>query len=203
MNPKRLFLTLPLLVLSLALLQPTAPARSAGNADARRAAQAQTATHTPAPTGLPISPIQTATPNEDGSIIHEVQPGQTLIGIAEAYGVSLPDLLALNNMQANDPIYPGDKLIVRGPNTPTPSPEVTDTPTPRPATPTRRPTRTATDRPPTVTFTPTPRDTATPTPSPMDGLTDPVGKVMVGAIIVLGVAGAGLMVAGSVLKRRK
>ncbi|MFU8827286.1 MAG: CAP domain-containing protein [Brevefilum sp.] len=104
------------------------------------------------PTGTPaplIQPIVTAEPNADGSVIHVVQFGQTLWGIAEAYEISMVRLLELNFLQEDSPIYPNQELLIVPPNpavdeaededpeeaTPTP----TETPTP---TPTRTPTRT-------------------------------------------------------------
>lgn len=73
----------------------------------------------PAATQLVVQPIQIATPMSDGSIIHVVQWGQFLITIADAYGISLKELLALNGLNENTVIYPGDKLIIRLPSTAT------------------------------------------------------------------------------------
>ncbi len=84
------------------------------------------------PTAQPGSPILVSTPREDGSIVHVVQPGQTLIGIATAYAISLADLLALNGMNENSFIYVDEELIIRGPYTPTPTALPTETPTPLP-----------------------------------------------------------------------
>ncbi len=84
----------------------------------------------PAPGGTPVaavSPIQVATPRPDGSIIHEVQPGQALWNIAAAYKVGLSYLILLNNLNENALIYPGDKLLIRLPN-PTPTPQFSATP---------------------------------------------------------------------------
>ncbi len=60
-----------------------------------------------------IAAVQTATPNPDGSIIHEVQPGQTLWAIASAYGTTVQRLWELNGLGENDVILPGQKLLVR------------------------------------------------------------------------------------------
>ncbi len=102
-------------------------------------------TPTPAPTVLPVVPVVVATPNPDGSVIHIVRSGQTLLQIALAYGVPLEALLQQNGLTEHSVIYPGQKIVVRpGPSpTPTPSPSATATPTPRP-TATARPTVTAT-----------------------------------------------------------
>ncbi len=143
----------------------------------------------------------TVTPQADGSIIHVVREGETLINIAQAYNITLRDLLTLNNLTSEAVIYPGEKLIIRKASTPTPTPAITSTYTPRPATPTRRATRTPTSRPPTATATVIlASPTATPVPAkPMDIY----GRVMVGAIVVFGVLGVVLMVAGEVIKRKK
>lgn len=75
---------------------------------------------TPAPTALPVVRIEAATPNADGSIIHVVQQGQTLIGIATVYDVPIQELLALNNLTMDSIILPGDKILVK-PADPTPT----------------------------------------------------------------------------------
>ncbi len=51
----------------------------------------------------------------DGSIVHTVQSGDTLAGIAVAYNLTIPELLQLNDLTAEQArlIYPGQKLIVR------------------------------------------------------------------------------------------
>ncbi len=95
---------------------------------------------TPTPTIIP------STPNPDGSIVHIVQPGETLITIAVAYNVPLADILRLNNLTLNSVIYPNQKIIVRPAFTPTPT----------------QPTPTASPLP---TLTPWP--TSTPTASPI------------------------------------
>lgn len=184
---RKLFL-LSLVFMFALLASPATPAR------AWRDAPAST------DTAAPFLPA-TVTPQADGSIVHIVREGETLINIALAYNIPLRDLLDLNNLTTQSVIFPGEKLIIRKASTPTPTAAITDTPTPRPATPTRRPTRTPTPAPPTVTatvFVPTPIATAVP-PRPMDIY----GKVIVGAIVAFGVAGVLLMVAGEFIKRKK
>lgn len=90
----------------------------------------------PAPAGTAVAflvPIQAATPRADGSIVHEVQWGQFLYNIADAYKVELPYLLVLNSLTDSTVIYPGDKLLIR-PADPTAtlraSPTAVDTATP-------------------------------------------------------------------------
>ncbi|HWQ05081.1 MAG TPA: LysM peptidoglycan-binding domain-containing protein [Longilinea sp.] len=106
-----------------------------------------------------ITPVETATPQPDGSIIHEVQYGQALVMIASAYGVPMNELIALNNLNGTNPVlFIGQKLVIRL----APTATITSTAT----TTLRPPTRTATLMPtpvtPTVTRTITPTPTSTP-----------------------------------------
>lgn len=75
-----------------------------------------TYTSTPSgPTDTPeplVQPVTTATPNADGSVTHVVQYGQTLWKIAEAYGISLDDLLTMNGLTEDSAIYPDDVLLI-------------------------------------------------------------------------------------------
>ena len=60
------------------------------------------------------TPLFTATPLSDGSIVHVVGYGQTLWSIATVYGVSVDQLRAWNNIAADDStIYAGQRLLVR------------------------------------------------------------------------------------------
>jgi uncharacterized protein YkwD len=121
--------------------------------------QSTSAPSGPTATQVPyIQPVTTSTPNPDGSVVHIVQPGQSLYPIAEAYGVSLADILALNNLTEEDPIFPEQALlIVPASATLTPTNETPDaedfTPTPQP-TPTETPQATLTAAEPTPTPTP-------------------------------------------------
>jgi LysM repeat protein len=63
---------------------------------------------------LPV-PIIKATPNEDGSIIHIIQEGQTLWSIAAVYEVDLDTLLKQNNLTRTSVVFPGEEIIVRPP----------------------------------------------------------------------------------------
>src|SRR5690606_17404328 len=68
-------------------------------------------------------------------------PDQFLYHIVQLYGISLEDLLSLNNLSEDSPIYPGDQLIIvkggemdLGQGTLTPElilPETTPTPSPK------------------------------------------------------------------------
>ena len=101
-------------------------------------------------TGNYISTITTATPGPDGTIIHTVQYGEFLYNIAEAYGITLDELLALNNLNADTAIYPDDQLLIREGTGKTPTPTLMATATQQP---TSSPTQTAQ---PTAAVTPTP-----------------------------------------------
>lgn len=82
------------------------------------------------------------TPDEYGVISVVVQPDESLWIIAARAGLTLPDLLTLNNLTENDVIRPGDIIII-GTGTPPPtaiSPELF-TPTITPPPPTLRPTQ--------------------------------------------------------------
>ena len=63
-------------------------------------------------TGPVIEPIELAEPNEDGSVVHVVEEGQTLWGIADAYDVPLSEILALNRLNEDSIIRPGDEIVI-------------------------------------------------------------------------------------------
>ncbi len=101
-------------------------------------------TWTPSPTATaaPTVPPPTPTP---GLLLHTVQPGETLAGIAAAYGVSLAELIAVNHIQDPNLIQVGQVLVIPGipapaapAGSPTPLPPEGPTPTP-----VRRPTLSA------------------------------------------------------------
>lgn len=60
-------------------------------------------------------------PDETGAIYHEVQSGQTAWTIAAYYEVDLAELLALNQLTEDTILHPGDIIIVRPPDSITPS----------------------------------------------------------------------------------
>ena len=62
-----------------------------------------------------------AAPDADGKIVHEVQPYQALITIADAYHISMDRLLTLNGWQQEWPLQVGQKLVI-DPGNITPSP---------------------------------------------------------------------------------
>jgi uncharacterized protein YkwD len=130
----------------------------------------------------PITPtLVPNTPNADGSIIHIVQPGDTLGSITMAYNVPLADILKLNGLTLKSTIYPNQKIIIRAAFTPTPT-QPTSTPTIRP---------TVTPWP---TSTPTDTNTAIPpTPTPSPGLLVSAAAESVAVIIIAALVLAGLL----------
>ena len=67
-----------------------------------------------------LSPRQILGHGGDGAVIHIVQSGQTLAGIATVYGVPLEEILSLNDLQLESIIQPGDQVVVFAPS-PTPT----------------------------------------------------------------------------------
>jgi LysM repeat protein len=60
-----------------------------------------------------IFPVQIATPQADGRVIHLVKQGQTLWSIAIAYNTKIAALTAMNNLAFDNPIiYVGQKLYI-------------------------------------------------------------------------------------------
>jgi LysM repeat protein len=57
---------------------------------------------------IPYNPELRAKSTDDNSIVHKVQPGETLYGIAKKYNTSVNELMRLNNMQ----LKAGQDLIV-------------------------------------------------------------------------------------------
>lgn len=81
-----------------------------------------------------LRPGQAPPPTATPTLMHTVQTGHTLLGIALRYNLPLADLLTLNNLTENSLIQPGDQLLVRQPQsgelpTATPTATVTLTPT--------------------------------------------------------------------------
>ena len=57
-------------------------------------------------------PVQKATPQPDGSIIHTVLTGQTLWTIAAVYEIKLEDVYELNGLNRFSFVFPGDEILV-------------------------------------------------------------------------------------------
>jgi uncharacterized protein YkwD len=159
---------------------------------------AQAATLAPGSAQDSGSGFQTSTPAADGSITHVVQPGEGLSGIADAYDITLQELLTLNGLAENSLIRPGDKLVIREAQPATETPLPSSTPTEPIPTSTPRPTRTPTLRP---AASPTPLPSPTPTPVPL-ALGAVIENVLPVVILLLAVAGVVLMVIGAFMRRR-
>ncbi|MCC6905217.1 MAG: LysM peptidoglycan-binding domain-containing protein [Anaerolineae bacterium] len=132
------------------------------------------------------APIR-ATPQPTGPIYHTVQSGQTLGGIALAYGLDLNTLLALNNLNDTSLIYPDQRLLIR-PGDPTATPPPTETVHPA------------------VTPTPVSVQAATPTLPPSEfgppeaGISSPRDTLTL-VVVLLAVAGVVLLGVGVVMLR--
>jgi LysM repeat protein len=72
-------------------------------------------------TPTPVGMIALQAPDADGKIVHEVGAYQALSTIAEAYHVSVNQILALNGLQADSILQIGQKLVI-SPGNITPSP---------------------------------------------------------------------------------
>jgi uncharacterized protein YkwD len=158
-----------------------------------------------------FSPVLIASPNPDGSIVHVVQPGQTLWTIAASYKIALSDLLQLNGFTNNTFIYPGNKILIKpagavaaiGTGTPG-IPDSTGAATRLPKTPAgslpeiKTSTQIASNVPAGST-TPAGLTATPPLPQPRPASNSPDPLLLVVAGLVLG--GTGLLVAGNILKR--
>jgi LysM repeat protein len=76
---------------------------------------------TPTPFGMFVP----AAPDVDGKIVHEVQPYQALITIADAYHIPVDRILSLNAWQEEWPLQVGQKLLI-DPGHITPSPTLSN-----------------------------------------------------------------------------
>lgn len=145
-----------------------------------------------------VSPVITATSQPDGSLIHEVKQGQAYWSIAIAYGITINDLITMNNLSQSSVLSIGQKLRIHGPYTATPV--LSETPTLEPDTPT--PTITQ-----TPTITPTPTQTATPTPRPLfegaSGLQNIDRRGLGIGMVVICVLGLGLMIFSGMRKKKE
>jgi LysM repeat protein len=180
-------------------------AGSSGSGSSGSAASSGATNLSVAPTEAAFFPVVVATPRPDGSVVHEVQAGQSLWSIAATYGIALPDLLALNGFTNNTFIFPGDKILIKAPSEIAPSPAVSETlelethpvvaaidSVFRTPSPTARDAVEVVDRIDVEASTPTPGQASTSSSS-----TDPLLWV-IGALVF---GGIGLIILGNVLKR--
>jgi len=104
------------------------------------------------------TPFATVTARPDNSLVHTVNPGETLWSIAMAYSTTIDNLKRINGLTEEVPtIYAGQKLYIRLPDPATATPTITNTPLP----PTRTPDPTRTPR--LLLPSPTPETTGAPT----------------------------------------
>lgn len=136
-----------------------------------------------------VVPVDVAAPQENGAIIHTVVKGQALWSIALAYGVTVDQIRALNNLAASNAIYEGQQLYIRAANTPTPSPSPTYTPMP--------PTRT-----PIPPQSPQALSTQV-DPAKKDNALSLTGNNQFLGIVLIVVCGAGLILLGYSMLRKK
>jgi len=129
-----------------------------------------------------VSTIYPNTPAADGSVLHVVKPGETLWLIAITYGVKIDDVLKLNNIPKDSPIYPGQQLVIKKSlNTPSPESLKTGTATPDiEALPTS--TRAEQTKQPTSTLAATSGNIS---PAHQAGLITPV-IIVIGALVIAG-----------------
>ena len=89
-----------------------------------------TATLAPAlPTQPPLLESPTPAPTEqvNGAQEYTVQPGDTLSGIADQFGVTTDAIIAANGIADPDLIQPGDTLTIPAPEPAAPEPTATPT----------------------------------------------------------------------------
>jgi LysM repeat protein len=145
-----------------------------------------------------------AVTREDGTIVHVVQSGDTLISIAVTYDLTLEELFGLNpGLAADSIIQPNQELVIGEAPRPqevggsadlpeeTATPTVTLTPTPTPTD-----TATPTAMPPTATPTPLPTVTPEPVaePVPLPGVESENLVPLFGGIILLLIITGGLFI---------
>jgi len=172
-----------------------------GNADSNPTSVPANTTQTAPPTVISFYPVLIATPGSDGSVIHEVQPGQALWNIAATYQVDVSEILILNGLTGNAIIFPGDKLVIIPPSIePTSSTDGLLTAPTRTTRPTQKPT-TAPSRTPFIQESPAlPNSAASSTPSQLSGLSSSIDPLII-VISGLVFGGAILIILGNILKR--
>ena len=71
----------------------------------------------PNPVSQLILPVKIATPDAEGKIFHEVQPGQSFWSIAIAYQITIHDIEVWNNLSRDTALKAGQRLFIPGKNT--------------------------------------------------------------------------------------
>ena len=135
-------------------------------------------------------PVTVSTPRPDGNVYHKVQYGQSLWSIAIAYGTTIKNIQALNNLGELSTVYQGQELIVlTGVVVQSASPTVEAAPTTQavvtlPPTSTQAPTSTPVQ----VTITPEQEQEDAQTANPVSS------RILVVVLIVAAFVGAGMAV---------
>ncbi|MGC9348731.1 MAG: LysM peptidoglycan-binding domain-containing protein [Anaerolineae bacterium] len=111
------------------------------NASLQVMTPAETATPTPPPppptSETPPTLAATPTARPDGAIVHVIESGDTLFGLAITYGVDVQQIYDLNNLGPDDLLQIGQEIVIStsGEIAPTPTPTVAAAEeTPEPAT---------------------------------------------------------------------
>ena len=117
------------------VVQAAYPAGVNGCGFAKSSGTAGSSSSSAASASMIIKAVATATPNEDGMVIHKVEEGQTLWSISQAYKVSIEDLQAWNGLY-NSALSLGQELYIpsegEAGRTPTPHVDLTVFPTMNP-----------------------------------------------------------------------
>ena len=146
---------------------------------------------TPSPTPRPLSAIEQLTPDSSGNYYHIVESGEYLAWIADLYNINLADMMAWNGLTSAFVIQPGQQLLLRV------TPPATTTPIP--ALPSTTPTITQTPVTPTSTQELT---TTLPSVTSTAESEDQPSLSGMGALLVVVLVVAGLLVLGWVSRRR-
>ena len=127
--------------------------------------------------------VITVTPDASGIIVHTVQYGETLYTIAQAYGVTITQILTNSGLSLETTsLFAGDKLIIQTATEPSATPTITPTEDLGTPTPTQvRPTLT-----PYPTRTPAPTHTPTTPPSLVHRALGDGKSVGLGLILICG-----------------
>ncbi len=145
----------------------------------------------PTPTGTPPPPTPTPQP-----LVHVVEPGESLLSIAQRFGIAVEDLIAANSITQGDVLRVGQELVI--PGVPAPTAEATPAPSEAPAQPTTEPAGAPTETPAaseTPATQPTPQPTVTAAlefPAP-NLLNPPDGSVFGAEDILLNWSSVGLL----------
>jgi len=92
------------------------------------------------PAPIPAAPLATSTPRPDGSLVHIVQPNDTLWGLSIQYNVSMDQIMQLNGINQDTLLQLDQELVIALPNASgQPTPEPTAVPNSEPTQPAAAP----------------------------------------------------------------